>query len=144
MSIKPTILLLITLALLGGCALKREVSLVGHNQAYRGMIRYDSGYSGILTIKQGPGGESFSGIYSVVDHTPVARSAGQIIVPQMGQIPAFGQTGASATGHVEATGYWHGVGSQGSTLNGEIDVGSGGHGHGVCQHSNGTEYQIIF
>lgn len=111
---------------------------------YLGAIDYKDGYSGVLTISEGPGGESFSGKFVVVDHTSVSTKQGSIIVPQNDKLPAVGGAAQSSSGEIKADGYWHGVGNKGTTIEGTMTIGRGGHGYGICKDSNGYSYKIMF
>ena len=99
-----------TSLLLTSCAAMiydKDVTLVNDGGTqYSGVIKYKDGYSGILTISEGPDGESFSGNFVVVDQTSVNTKKGSIIVPQNNQIPAVGGVTQSSSGDINATGYW--------------------------------------
>jgi hypothetical protein len=112
-------------------------------QLINGTLVYDDPYSGILTVQEGPGGESFSGRFTVVDKTSTKRSSGNLVVPSGNVIPAMGATNSSESGVVTAEGYWFARGSQGSSMKCELKVGRRGHGKGICNHSGGEVYDIV-
>jgi hypothetical protein len=139
-----TLLALIMALFLSGCVFK-SVTLIGSEGIqYTGKIRYKDGYSGIPTIPQGPGGESFSGNYVVVDQTSINRIQGSMVVPQNNQMPAVGGISQVSSGQVNANGYWYGIGGKGTKIEGTMTIGLGGHGHGTCKDGNGKSYQIVF
>ena len=143
---RPRMSLVVLLSItLVGCALpSKVVTLVGkEGNQFVGNLDYDGPYSGILTVEKGPNDEKFSGRFTVVDRTSVQRHQGSIVVPQGNQLPAIGVAGGSSSGEVDATGFWYAIGDKGSRMDCELIVGRGGHGYGVCKHSNGIEYKIV-
>jgi hypothetical protein len=122
------------------------VSMVGQDGTqYSGEIDYDDGYTGTLTIQSGPNGESFSGRFVVVDHTSTSMQGGGFLAQDNGMIiPSAGLLTGSSSGQVIATGHWHGIGSAGTQLTGEMVVGREGHGHGNCYDGHGNTYKIMF
>jgi len=123
-----TILFIVATTALVGCVLPtHKVSLSNTSEVYSGVLKFDSGYTGELSIPKGPEGESFSGRYVATDMSASAQAVG-----------------ASATGQIDAQGVWAGRGSRGSTMHATVKVGRGGHGIGTAKHSNGKEYQISF
>lgn len=145
---KKSFLILFGLSLfLLSCAIyqSKDVTLIQSNGIqYTGVIKYSDGYSGTLSIVEGPGGESFSGKFVVVDQTSTNIKKGSIIVPQSNQIPAVGGIAESSSGEINATGYWYGTGNKGTKIEGTMRIGIGGHGHGTCKDSKGNIYKIIF
>lgn len=146
--IKTSLFAICISLLLTSCAAMlndKVVTIVGDgSRQYSGVIKYRDSYSGILTVSEGPGGESFSGNFVVVDQTSVATRQGSIVVPQNNQIPAVGGVTQTSSGEINATGYWYGVGNMGTTIDGTMTIGIGGHGYGVCKDSKGNSYKIIF
>jgi hypothetical protein len=110
---------------------------------FLGQLIYDGPYSGILTVNNGPAGEYFSGRFTVVDQTAVQRAQGSVVVPHGNQLPAVGTVGSSASGNVNASGYWYSVGENGTKMECVLNIGLGGHGHGNCKDNNDTEYKIL-
>jgi hypothetical protein len=52
----PAILLMIATAALAGCVVQHKVTLSQATEVYSGTRTFDSGYTGVLTIPNGPGG----------------------------------------------------------------------------------------
>jgi hypothetical protein len=126
-----------------GCIPAKTVTLIAPDgPQYIGRLDYSDGLSGVLSMKNGPLGESFTGRYTVVDRTAVARSQGMLVVPG-NPVPAVGASGGTSSGAVDASGYWYAVGDKGSTMQCTLVVGRQGHGQGICKHSNGRVYQIV-
>ena len=123
----------------------KDVTLITSEGAqYSGAIKYKDGYSGVLTIPNGPNNESFSGNFVVVDQTSIHKKQGSIVVSQNNQMPAVGGITQSSSGEVNATGYWYGVGNKGTKIEGTMTIGVGGHGFGICKDSDGNSYKILF
>lgn len=145
---KVLLVLFFLLFLFSACATfisNKAVTLINpEGGQYTGVIKYKDGYSGILTIAQGPNGESFSGNFVVVDQTSITKKRGSIVVPQNNQMPAIGGVNQSSSGEINANGYWYGIGSKGTKIEGTMTIGIGGHGHGICKDSNGNSYKILF
>jgi len=99
---------------------------------------------GILTIENGPNGEKFTGNFIVVDRTGWSSTQGAIMVPIGNQPPAFGTVQSQSSGQYDATSYWYATGSKGSTMKCEMKAGRGTHGQGICKHSNGNEYEMVY
>lgn len=131
-------------AAVAACIPAKVVTLIGPDgPQYVGRLDYSrDGLSGVLSVKSGPLGESFTGRYTVVDRTAVGSSRGTLVVPG-NPIPAVGISGSTSSGNVDASGYWYAVGDKGSTMQCNVAVGRQGHGQGTCKHSNGNEYQIV-
>jgi hypothetical protein len=104
---------------------------------YVGRLDYSDGLSGVLTVEDGPNGESFSGEY-VVDRTTVNQSQGKLVIPG-NTVPAIG----ASAGNVDASGFWYAMGDKDSIMLCTLAVGRQGHGYGTCKHSNGKEYKIV-
>ena len=136
--------LLLLSVLLSACIPSKVVTLVGNEgDQFVGSLNYDGPYSGTLTIEKGPGSERFTGRFIVVDRTAVQEHQGTLVVPQDNQLPAIGTVGGASSGKVDATGFWYAVGDKGSKMECELQIGLGGHGYGICKHSNGMEYKIV-
>jgi hypothetical protein len=142
------ILALSLLYLFSACAAlipEKSVTLINlAGEQYTGVIKYSDGYSGVLTIAQGPNGESFSGNFVVVDQTSINKKQGSIVVPQNNQLPAIGGINQASSGEINANGYWYGIGNKGTKIEGAMTIGIGGHGHGICKDNNGNSYKILF
>jgi hypothetical protein len=110
---------------------------------YTGEVVYKSGYSGIITIKHGPDNEKFTGEFVVIDRTATAQQKGTVMIPLKGQIPAMGTAEGVASGAIDAFSIWLAVGNRGSRMECKLQIGRGGHGHGLCKHSDGNEYEIM-
>ncbi len=146
--LKPTIILLLLTQFLYSCAAvinDKDVTLIRNDsKQYTGSIKYSDPYSGILSINNGPKGESFSGKFVVIDQTATSTSNGTIVVPNNSQIPAVGGITKSSSGVIKATGYWFGKSNKGTKIEGRMQIEIGGHGHGTCKDSDGNTYEIIF
>jgi hypothetical protein len=141
---KVTIVVFATF-LLVSCAVipSKVVTLVSNaGDQFAGKLEYSDGLSGTLVVTEGPDNESFAGPYSVVDRTAVHNSQGTVVV-QKSNMPTVGAASTSSSSQINATGYWYGRGNRGSTMNCTLEIGRQGHGHGICQHSNGQQYQIV-
>ena len=107
---------------------------------FLGELVYSDGYSGVITVKNGPQGESFSGRFVVVDKSSVTTTQGTI--SSYGLAPSFGTVGLTSSSQIDASGVWHAVGNLGSSMSCDLQIGRGGHGSGICKHTNGTAYRI--
>jgi len=144
---KATMMTLFTVVVcLNGCIMppSKVVTLVDHGKPpFIGNLNYDSSYSGVLNMEDGPEGETFTGRFAVVDKTSTQESQRTLIVQQSTTSPLSGTTNSNSFEGIEALGYWYGTGSKGSLLNCVLQVGRGGHGRGSCKHSKGFEYEIL-
>lgn len=130
--------------LLASCIPPKPVTLVGDTgEQFTGQVSYDGPFSGTLTIENGPGGEQFSGRFVVVDRTATQQSQGTVVVPQGTSVPAIGISTNVSTGGIDASGHWYAVGNKGARMECNLSIGRGGHGHGVCKHTNGKSYRIL-
>jgi hypothetical protein len=140
--IRSLILVLLSVTITA-CIPAKVVTLIGPDgPQYFGSLEYSDGLSGVLTVQNGPLGESFTGRYTVIDRTAVGQSQGTLVMPG-NSTPTIGATGSSSSGNVDASGYWYAVGDKGSTMQCDLVVGRQGHGRGTCKHSNGNVYQIV-
>lgn len=134
-------------SLIVGCAAlipPKVVTLVengGHQ--FIGKLTYDGPFSGELVVENGPNNERFSGRFTVIDRTSTQKTQGTIVVPQNNQLPGVGSVASTSSGQIQADGYWFASGSRGTNMQCELKIGIGGHGYGVCKHSNGAEYKIL-
>lgn len=111
---------------------------------YTGELVYkEDGYGGVITIEHGPGNEKFTGEYVVIDRTASAQHQGALVIPQHGQLPAIGTAGGVASGSIDAFGIWYAIGGHGSRMDCKLQIGKAGYGHGICKHSDGSEYEIL-
>jgi hypothetical protein len=116
----------------------RPVSLVGPGgEVYAGKLNYRDGWSGILTVPVGPNGESYKGLFVVVDRTATSQSLGTVVGGGV-----VGSASGSSSASIDAIGTWHARGNRGSTMACTLQVGRFGHGTGTCQHSDGARYDI--
>lgn len=145
MKIKRYLIFLLAISLSGCAAIpSKTVTLVGEEgNHFVGILNYDGPYSGVLTVENGPNGELFSGRFTVIDRTAVQKYQSSIVIPQGNQVPAIGAAGGSSSGNVDASGFWYAIGDKGSKMDCELIIGLGGHGYGVCKHSNGVKYKIV-
>jgi hypothetical protein len=98
---------------------------------------------GILTIENGPDGEKFTGNFVIVNRTAMSSTQGGAFVPMGNNAIAVGSVHSESSGRVDMTSYWYATGSKGSTMKCEMKAG-GGHGQGICKHSNSSEYEILY
>lgn len=127
----------------GGIPSKTVTLVEDAGAQFQGKLVYEDPYSGILSITNGPEGESFTGRFTVVDRSAVSRSQGSVVVPTGTIVPGVGAASSLSSGAIDASGYWYATGSKGGTMKCNINVGLQGHGQGVCSHSNGHQYQIV-
>lgn len=137
--------MLIALALLGCTQFQSKIVTladdVGHQ--YLGQLNYDGPLSVELSIDKGPGGERFTGRFTVVDRTSTQRTDGMAVLPQSKTTPGVAAVVSSSSGMVIADGYWFAIGDKGSNMQCQLSVGKNGHGYGTCKHSDGAEYKIV-
>ena len=111
---------------------------------YTGDLFYNKdGYGGVIIIEHGPGNEKFTGEYVVIDRTASAQQQSALVIPQQGQLPAVGTAGGVASGTIDAFGIWYATGDRGSRMDCKLQIGKAGYGHGICKHSDGSEYEIL-
>lgn len=141
---------LVTIPLLVGCAgvprmpNKKVALLPKTGIQYTGDLFYkEDGYGGVIIIEHGPGNEKFTGEYVVIDLTATAQQQSALVVPQQGQLPAIGRAGGFASGTIDAFGIWYATGDRGSRMDCKLQIGKAGYGHGICKHSDGSEYEIL-
>jgi len=151
------VLLLVLSLLLIGCAagkLSTPITMMGNNKdMYSGRIDHPCYFNiwgdicdankGILTIENGPNGETFTGNFVVVNRTAMSSTQGGAFVPMGNNAIAVGSVRSESSGRVDMTSYWYATGSKGSTMKCEMKAG-GGHGQGICKHSSRAEYEILY
>lgn len=137
---------IIPVLLLSGCATTvptKQVTLsTGSGDIRIGQLVYDGPYSGALTFPGDEFHESFTGRFTVVDRTAIKKSSSDIVVPSNNPVPAMGSSATTETKGIDATGYWYGQGSKGTTIKCTLEMGIQGHGFGSCSGSNGLTYEI--
>lgn len=139
--------LLVFMVLITGCATisPKQVSLTSEaGQVFKGDLVYSDPFSGTMTVENGPFGESFSGMFVVVDRTAVSSSGGALLAPAVnGGQPAFGSAQGSSSGNIDAGGFWHALGNKGAFMDCELLMGRQGHGKGSCKHSSGKIFNLL-
>jgi hypothetical protein len=156
--VKTKIILLCILSLLIlGCMASMpptSVTMIGNNKdnyiglidhiCHRGMPGWCDRFNGTMTMDNGPNGEKFTGKFITIDKTAYGSTRGGAIIPMGNQSLAVASVQSQSSGRFDAVSYWYATGKKGSTMKCELQAGQGGHGQGICKHSNGLEYEMIY